>query len=133
MSEKVNIIIPPVLVDLVVEHFRLIFTSEIEMGGFRTSTSSLLLSLLFPYNSTLFLHSSVPLRYIIHETCRKASTVTRFRSQNSSGHKAQASLMSRQPSLVLFLLRLPTYLLISLLRAQCSRGSLDSTYTLLTP
>lgn len=74
-SEKVNIIIPQVLVDLVVEHFRLIFTSEIEMGGFRTGTSSLLLSLLFPYNSPLFLHSSVPLRSVVTEAGSSTSIV----------------------------------------------------------
>ena len=43
------------------------------------------------------------------------------------------SLMLRKPFLVLFLWGLPTYLLIRLLRAQYPSGSLDSTYTLLTP
>ena len=78
-SEKVNIIIPQVPFDLVVEHFRLIFTSETELGVFRTGTSSLLVSLLLPYNSPLFLHSSVPLRSVVTEAGSITSIVARLK------------------------------------------------------
>lgn len=43
--------------------------SEIEMEVFTTDILSLLLSLLLPDNSHLFLHSFVPLRALIIETC----------------------------------------------------------------
>ena len=86
-SEKVTIIIPQVPADLVVERFRLIFTIETELGGFTTDTVSLLLLLLLPDNSPLLLHSFVPLRSLITETCSRTSTVARLRSQNGFGPK----------------------------------------------
>ena len=62
-----------------IEHFRLIFTSETELGVFRTGTSSLLVSLLLPYNSPLFLHSSVPLRSVVTEAGSSTGIVARLK------------------------------------------------------
>ena len=48
---------------------------------------SLLLLLLLPDNSPLFLHSFVPLRSLNTQTCSRASTVARLRLQNGLGPK----------------------------------------------
>ena len=48
---------------------------------------SLLLLLLLPNNSPLFLHSFVPLRLLIIETCSRASIMVRLRSQNGLSWK----------------------------------------------
>ena len=85
--EKVSIIIPQVPIDLVVEHFRLIFTIETELGVFTAVIYSLLLLLLLPDSSCLFLPSFVPLRSLITETCSSSSTVAKIRSQNGLGQK----------------------------------------------
>ena len=69
-------------VDLVVEPFRLIFTIEIEPGVFTTDMLSLLLLLLLPDNSPLFLHYFVTLRSLITETCSRARIMARLRSEN---------------------------------------------------
>ena len=70
-----------------VERFRLIFTVETELGVFTTDILSLLLLLVLPDNSPLFLHSFVPLRSLITETFPRASLVPRLRSQNGLGQK----------------------------------------------
>ena len=72
---------------LVLEHFRLIFITETKLGVFTTGKLSLLLLLLLPANSCVFLHSFVPLRSLITETCSRASIVPRLRSQNGLGQK----------------------------------------------
>ena len=64
--EKVNIIIPQVPVCLVIEHFRLIFTIETELGFFATNIFAIA-KILLPDNSCLFLHSFVPLRSLIRD------------------------------------------------------------------
>ena len=84
---------------------RLIFTVETELGVFISDLLSLLLLLLLPGYSRLFLHSFISLRSLITETCSRASVVARLRSQNDLGQKW---LMSRKPCLILFLRGPPT-------------------------
>ena len=48
---------------------------------------SLLLLLLWPDNSHLFLHSFVPLRSSVTENCSRASTAAKLRPQNGLGQK----------------------------------------------
>ena len=67
--------------------FRLIFTIETELGVFTTDILPLVLLLLLPDDSCLFLHSFVPLRSLITEICSKASIVARLRSPNGLGQK----------------------------------------------
>ena len=78
--------------------------TETELGVFISNISPLLSLFLLPENSCLFLHSFVPLRSLITETCSRASIVTRLRPQ-------MASLMSRKSCLVLFLWDLLPYIL----------------------
>ena len=55
---------------------------------FTTHILSLLLRLLLPDNSPLFLHCFVPLRPLITENCSRASTVVaKLKSQNGLGQK----------------------------------------------
>ena len=70
-----------------VQHFRLIFTIERELGVFTSDILSLLLLLLLPDDTGLFLHSFVTLRQLITETCSRVSIVARLRSQNGLGQK----------------------------------------------
>ena len=86
------------------KRFRLLFTMETELGVFISNISPLLSLFLLPANSCLFLHSFVPLRSLITETCSRASIVTRLRPQ-------LASFMSRKSCLVLFLWDLLPYIL----------------------
>ena len=72
---------------LICEYFRLIFTIETELGAFTTDTLSLLLLILLLENSPLFLLFFTPWRPLITETCSKARTVGRLRSQNGLGQK----------------------------------------------
>ena len=60
----VNIIIPYVPIDLLVELFSLIFTIETELGVFITDVLSSLLLLLLLDNSPLLLHSFFSLKII---------------------------------------------------------------------
>lgn len=91
-SEKVNINLPLVPADLVVEGFRLMFTIETDLGIIVTAVVSLLLLLLLPDRSPLFLHV-----LLITETCSRACTAARLRSHHGLGQKWL--FMSRKPSL----------------------------------
>lgn len=91
-SEKVNINLPLVPADLVVEGFRLMFTIETDLGIIVTAVVSLLLLLLLPDHSPLFLHF-----LLITETCSRACTAARLRSHHGLGQKWL--FMSRKPSL----------------------------------
>lgn len=70
---------------MVVEDFRLILTSEIELSDFATDLLSLLL-LPVLLDSSLLLPSFVSLRLLI-ETCKRTKIVPRLRSQNGLGQK----------------------------------------------
>ena len=71
-----------------VEHFRLIFTIEMELGVFTTDKLSLLLLFVLHANPSLFLHSFIPFSSLITENYLRASLVAGLRSQNYfSGQK----------------------------------------------
>ena len=65
-SEKIKIITPQVAVDVVIQHFKLVFTIEQNWEPLQLTIQLLLLLLLLPYNSSLFLHSFIPLRSLIN-------------------------------------------------------------------
>ena len=65
-----------------VEHFRLIFTIEIELRVSTTDILSLLLLLVLHANPLLFLHSFIPFSSLITENYSRASLVAGLRSQN---------------------------------------------------
>ena len=71
---------------MVVEDFRLILTTETELGVYATDLLSLLLLLLL-LDSSLLLPSFVSLRSLITETHKRTNTVPRLRSQNGLGQK----------------------------------------------
>lgn len=75
-----------------------------QSGSLAAELLSLLWLLLLPGNGHLFLHSLVPWRSLITETCSRAGLVTRLRSQNGFGPKwllfcqeSQASFFLRGP------------------------------------
>ena len=71
-----------------VEHFRLIFTIETELGVFTTDKLSLLFLFVLHANPSLFLHSFIPFSSLITENYLRASLVAGLRSQNDfSGQK----------------------------------------------
>ena len=71
---------------MVVEDFRLILTTETELGVYATDLLFLLLLLLL-LDSSLLLPSFVSLRSLITETRKRTNTVPRLRSQNGLGQK----------------------------------------------
>lgn len=71
---------------MVVEDFRLILTTETELGVYAIDLLSLLLLILL-LDSSLLLPSFVSLRSLITETCKRTNTVPRLRSQNGLGRK----------------------------------------------
>ena len=77
-SEKIKIVTPQVAVDVVIQHFKLIFTIEQNWEPLQLTILFLLLLLLLPYNRSLFLHSFIPLRSLTTETCSRASIAARL-------------------------------------------------------
>ena len=77
-SEKIKIVTPQVAVDVVIQHFKLIFTIEQNWEPLQLTILFFLLLLLLPYNSSLFLHSFIPLRSLTTETCSRASIAVRL-------------------------------------------------------
>ena len=71
--------------------FRLIFTLETQLGVFKTNLLSLLFLLLLPGNSSLFCSPKI----IVTETCSRASTVVRLRSQNGLSPKMASHMSER--------------------------------------
>lgn len=71
--------------------FRLIFTVETQLGVFKTNLLSLLFLLLLPGNSGLFCSPKIN----VTETCLKASTVVRLRSQNGLSRKMASHMSER--------------------------------------
>ena len=76
--------------------------SEIEMEVFTTDILSLLLLLLLPDNSHLFLHSFVPLRALIIETCSRTNIMARRSAQNGLGQKWLLACQESHACFVLF-------------------------------
>ena len=76
--EKIKIITPQVALDVVIQHSKLIFTIEQKWEPLHLTILFLLLLLLLPYNSNLFLHSFIPLRSLTTETCSRASIAARL-------------------------------------------------------
>ena len=66
---------------------RLLFIIEIELGNFTTDLLSLLLLFLLLDDNCIFLHSFVPWRSLITETCSRTSIITMLRPQNGLGQK----------------------------------------------
>ena len=77
-SEKIKIVSPQVAVDVVIQHFKLIFTIEQNWEPLQLIILFFLLLLLLPYNCSLFLHSFIPLRSLTTETCSSTSIAARL-------------------------------------------------------
>ena len=82
--------------------FRLVFTIKRELRVFVTDLIFLLLLFLLPVNSPLFMHSFVPLRPFITETCSRPSIMARLRpprdwAQNSFPYVKKAMPGSLSP------------------------------------